>query len=560
MTTRLVAICGLLSVGVAVGQTDPSVITRALEPAAEDLARLNLVVAWRLYVPVENRGDAIETVQPFDDQVFVQLQSGRVVAIQAHRDPKTFRKPGDVIWTYRPLVRPGAIQPLAVSPTEVFITHGLQLIILDRTDGKVKYTEHMVSTAKNAAAIDEWAVYIPLANRRIVAYSHIEKIPGYRPPKPYEAPNPVHRTSLTPEPADALSTPQNRSPSIARLAILRPPYRRGADEIDSSVSVGMLKNIRPPYREIDASRSPSVGPLPNLRDVYELSSKESVTRVKFLWEMLVGGQVNDTPVLTYDPTDPDSEALVSSTGRSIFTASRHGARTNTFKTEFVSEAEVSAPLTAKGDMLYVATADSNFVSMSLRELREPSMASNTLPRGKFTSGGPVQQKPVMTENAIYIVCERWGLMRLKHTTLEAVWTELLSDGRVRPRPNPDVIRLLSVNSSYAYGLDRRGRLVVVDAVRGTTLSTYDVSAFTYPVTNQTTDRIYLAANSGLLICMHDRLRVRPEFLQKPVPPRKDIDALPDPKKEPEKKEPEVKEPKQKEPEAKEPEKKEPEKK
>jgi outer membrane protein assembly factor BamB len=533
MTIRLAAVLSLFSAAAAIGQTDRSIITRALEPAAEDLARLNLVVAWRIYVPVENRGDAIEAVQVFDDQVFVSLQSGRVIAIQAHPHPRTFRKPGDVLWTYRPLIRPGAVQPLAVSPTEVYITQGLQLLVLDRADGKVKYTEHMVSTAKNGAAVDETSVYLPLFNRRIVSYSHTEKIPGYRPMKPYEAPDPIHRLSLAPEPAEPLSTPQNRSPSIARLEIMRPPFRRGSDEIDSSPSVGMLKNIRPPYREVSTARSPSVATLPNLRDVYEQSSKEAQTRIKWLWEMHAPGRLDDTPVLTSDPTDPDSETLTSSTGRSVFTASRHAGRTNQIATEFITETDVSAPLTAKGDMLYVATTDSNFISLSMRELREPSMASNTIPRGKFTSGGPVQQKPLLTDDAIYIVGERWGLMRLKHTTLEPIWNEQLPDGRIRPRPNPDVVRLLSVNSSYAYGLDRRGRLVVVDAVRGSTLSTYDVSAFSFLVTNETTDRLYLASNGGFVICLHDRLRVLPEFLLKPPPPKKAEEPGPDPKMAPE---------------------------
>jgi hypothetical protein len=46
--------------------------------------------------------------------------------------------------------------------------------------------------------------------------------------------------------------------------------------------------------------------------------------------------------------------------------------------------------------------------------------------------------------------------------------------------------------------------------------------------------------------MHDRLRVKPEFLQKPIPPKKADDVVPDPKAEPEKKEAEAKDPPKKE--------------
>jgi PQQ-like domain len=375
--------------------------------------------------------------------------------------------------------------------------------------------------------------------------------------------------SLRPEPADALSTPQNRSPSIARLEILRPPFMRGSNAIDSSVSITGLKTLHPPYREVEATRSPSVGLLPHLREVHEQSSKEAPTRVKFLWEMLSGGKLDDTPVLTSDPTDPGSERLTSYTGRIVFTAQRDSPKTNVIDTEYRTEADVTAPLVAQGDFLYVATADSNLVALSMRELREPTMAANTLPRGKFTTGGPVDQKPLLTDDSLFVVGARWGLIRLKRGTLEPMWNQRLADGRVRPAPNDEVERVLAVNPSYVYAFDRRGRLLVIDAVRGQTLSALEVSGFSVPVTNEVNDRLYLAANNGMLVCLHDRTRVAPVALQKPPAPPKKAEPPPEPKfeikepppkKEPEKKEPEKKEPPKKEPEKKEPEKKEPEKK
>ena len=106
MTFRLATLTTALLAAAAAAQAPPGVVTRALEPAADDLARLNLVTQWRLYLPVETVGDAVATVQPIDDQVFVQLQSGLIIALQADANPKTFRKAGDVLWTYRPAPPP----------------------------------------------------------------------------------------------------------------------------------------------------------------------------------------------------------------------------------------------------------------------------------------------------------------------------------------------------------------------------------------------------------------------------------------------------------------------
>jgi len=464
MKFRLAPLTAAVLAAVAAAQVPPGVITRALEPAADDLARLNLVPQWRIYLPVESGADSIATVQPFGDQVFVQLTSGRLGVVQADNDPKTHRRAGDVLWIYRPERPPGVVRPLAVGPTEGYVIQGQRLLILDRADGKLKYAEEVDSTGAAAPAADSFAVYLPLDNRGVVAYSHVAKVPGYRPAKPYEAPDPVHRMSLIPEPADALSTPQNRSPSIARLEVLRPPFRRGTDTIDSSVSVGMLRTLRPPYREVENDRSPSVGALPNLRDVYEQSSKEAQTRIKYLWTLLAGGKIDTTPLLTVDPQLPESERVHVVSGRTLLTALRESRPTANIETTYIAEAEISAPLTSFNDYLYLATADSNFISLSIREVREPSTAANTLPRGKFTTGGMVVQKPLLTEDSVYVVGERWGLIRLKHGTLDPMWQERLVDGRVRARPNADVARLLSVSSTYCYGLNREGKLVVVDAV------------------------------------------------------------------------------------------------
>jgi outer membrane protein assembly factor BamB len=260
--------------------------------------------------------------------------------------------------------------------------------------------------------------------------------------------------------------------------------------------------------------------------VYELTNKESITRIQFLWVLLAGDQIVGSPVLTADPQVPDSERLHAAAGRVVLTALREAPRTNSSATDYVMEAPVTAPLTTFGDNLYVPTADSNFVSLAVPELREAALAANSLPRGKFTTGGPIFQRPVLTDDSIYVVGDRWGLMRLRHRTLEPLWNERLPDGRVRPQPNADVARLLSVSPNYVFALDRRGNLLVIDAVRGATLSSFDVSAFSFPVTNDVNDRVYLAANSGLLLCLRDRGKVVPQFLRKPVETKKAVPEEP----------------------------------
>ena len=55
-----------------------------------------------------------------------------------------------------------------------------------------------------------------------------------------------------------------------------------------------------------------------------------------------------------------------------------------------------------------------------------------------------------------------------------------------------------------YATDASGRLLVLDRNRGTQLAGYDPGDFVVPISNESTDRLYLASNDGLLLCLHDR--------------------------------------------------------
>jgi outer membrane protein assembly factor BamB len=113
-------------------------------------------------------------------------------------------------------------------------------------------------------------------------------------------------------------------------------------------------------------------------------------------------------------------------------------------------------------------------------------------RWRFTAGTPIFRQPRVTEEDVYVVAERKGMTRVRRATGDGLWQNVAAD------------RFLASNPKFVYGLDRSGRLLVIDRVRGRTLSSYDTSDFVFPVINEQTDRLYLAANNGLIVCLHDR--------------------------------------------------------
>ena len=531
-----------LSLGTAVGQSNTAVKVRALEPQAGDLERLNLTVAWRRYMPLKNDADTVAVVQASQDRVYVQLRSGLLLAVQAYANPKTFRKPGDVVWQFQPTTFAGTPQPVAVISklaeiegklrpvTEVYAVFGQHLVVLDGADGKMKYTEELPSTAAAGPVADEERVYIPLSNRRVIAYSHQAFIAGYAPPKAVTYPDPIKNINLTTQAADEMSTTSNRSPSISRLQILRPPFTL-PDNIDVSPSLSGLKNFTPPYRPYEENRSPSVATMRNLHNTYEQTAKSAPTRIKRLWEVLVDGKITDTPILAnrenadvqfHSGDIPEiADTVVTSSGRGVVTMRASSIGSNSIRSEYDLPTTISAPLANHRDSLYVCTADASIVCLSIRLLAEASTARGILPRGKFTTGGPIEQKPLLVDDSLYVIGSRWGLMRLRKNTLDPMWAETLPDGRTRAVPNPAVTKVLAANAKYVYALNRAGALLVLDARRGTTLSTFDVAAFSVPVVNERNDRLFLASPNGLVVCLHDRNLVTP---QRWIPGNRDVEA------------------------------------
>src|SRR5205085_2557531 len=116
-----------------------------------------------------------------------------------------------------------------------------------------------------------------------------------------------------------------------------------------------------------------------------------------------------------------------------------------------------------------------------------------------------------TDTDVFISPSGSGLYRLLRDTGELVWR------------SPEAQRLLAVNPKFVYATDRSGRLLVLDQRRGTVLSGYDTHDYVVPVSNHLSDRIYLAANDGLIVCLHDReytlpVRNRPSLERPPAPP------------------------------------------
>jgi outer membrane protein assembly factor BamB len=138
---------------------------------------------------------------------------------------------------------------------------------------------------------------------------------------------------------------------------------------------------------------------------------------------------------------------------------------------------------------------------------------------------PLTRTPVVSEQDVFVVSEREGMSRLDRETGTPLWR--IPVGNRLQSAQSDAAIFLSASPKFVYALDRSGLLLVLDRARGFVLSRLDVRDYVVPVVNDQTDRVYLAANSGLLLCLRDRDYPQPQRVRKISERESDAGKTPD---------------------------------
>jgi outer membrane protein assembly factor BamB len=214
-----------------------------------------------------------------------------------------------------------------------------------------------------------------------------------------------------------------------------------------------------------------------------------------LWTVDTGLRLEYTPVQT-----PESILCVSPTGQASAYAKvpREGSAGVAELYRFASERPVGVPAGQFADTAYIGSQDANLYALNI---------NTGVLRWRYTAGTAVTRQPIALEKDVYFTTEKEGLIRVDRETGEAMW-RIPSGGRIL-ESNPGADRFLAANDRFVYATDPSGRLLILDHRRGNRLSMLDTHLFHVPVPNRVTDRLYLAANDGLILCLRDRDQEKP---------------------------------------------------
>lgn len=123
---------------------------------------------------------------------------------------------------------------------------------------------------------------------------------------------------------------------------------------------------------------------------------------------------------------------------------------------------------------------------------------------KFTVGDAIYQQPVALEEKVFVVSEQSGMYCLASKDGAELWHA------------PRIAQFVSLSPSRVYATDDLGRLTVLDAETGARLGSLPLQGVSIKLVNRSTDRIYLASESGMVQCLRETLSKAPVKHDPPV--------------------------------------------
>lgn len=527
MWHRLVAVAGLVLAVCGLLGAQPSAYSKAVPPEKAALERLNLRTEWTLVIPVEGTRDAITQVQTFGDQMFVQTRTGSLVVI----DVLT----GRIQWVARlGSGSYGNSYPVAVNGQFVFCAHITKLYAFYRYTGVTEFVTELGTPPTAGLAADDEAVYCVLGMRPGAAGAH--RVAVYDLPRPIQVadpakaqtdalaqgakkggPNPL--TDLTNRYAPGTTAPANDIPEITnRPHVLQAPT--GGYTGSRTPSLNALPSVTPPYALDNRAPAPSLNAVPSMRHPYRLRSES-------------GQYIQQTPSLGVIPPSVAASLLLADlrpravspplrweyglTSRILYplvlTPTRVWGATddNTvfalnkvmYKEKVSTEVQerltspVAAAPVASGLTHYVPMGNGSLIAV---EATTGNVAGGANVKWRADTGGLNNRSPYIAKDRVYAAGEDSGVTCIDRASGSILW-----------RSESGADRVIGANEEFVYIRDHQGRFLVYDAKRPTDaarrrsapLGSADFGAFNVHIANTASDRVYLAADNGLIVCLRD---------------------------------------------------------
>ena len=225
--------------------------------------------------------------------------------------------------------------------------------------------------------------------------------------------------------------------------------------------------------------------LRRIDELYQEHLLPQWTMHSLLWQYQTGGEITAPAV---------------SSGRLVHFASRNGSLYAVTADraqrifQFETDGPVSAPIVQANGLLFLPSEDFKLYCLN---------AENGLVQWAFPTGLPIRKMPVVVGEDVFVVPDRGGLFCLQMRTGKERWWK------------PDGAEFLAATPERVFVSDRQHNIVIVDRQDGTELGALPLRRFEVYLSNDRTDRLYVATRSGLVVCIREQGREFPLYHKHP---------------------------------------------
>lgn len=249
----------------------------------------------------------------------------------------------------------------------------------------------------------------------------------------------------------------------------------------------------------------------DLKKIHELYNQNRLpqwSHQTIKWRYQTAREVTTPPLPATVPNQPaiagapgrTNSTSQSGTARVVNFASRDkslysvDAERRTLNFQFETDSASSAPLTHKDGYLFLPTGD--FRIYAINEL-------NGRIRWDFMTGLPVRKQPKVIDDDLFLILHGGGVVTISATTGERKWSA------------PRATEFLAATPSIVFASGPIGGVLLLSREDGAALGTLPLRQFQHRISNDRTDRLYLATDSGLVVCLRERGREFPIYYRYP---------------------------------------------
>jgi outer membrane protein assembly factor BamB len=221
--------------------------------------------------------------------------------------------------------------------------------------------------------------------------------------------------------------------------------------------------------------------LARVQDLYDRRMLPQFTDLTLTWRYQTPSEIISSPV-----SNGEVVVFASFSGQLYSVVAENCTLNFQFETE--GRAPIRVPFGRSDQTIFVASDDARVFALDMTSGNR---------KWSFTAGEPVREQPRVVGASVFVVPDGRGMHSLRTTTGFQNWRQ------------PRATKFLAATPDLVYASDRLDNLLLVNREDGVVTAVLPYRHLPVRVQNERTDRLYMANEAGLVVCVREASREQP---------------------------------------------------